>query len=153
MPAGAVQVPSEVVNDGPLTSVSIGRQEASSSGSVAVTQSTILRSPVVVVCSAGWSRSTPESMMPMVTPRPSHCGFAALKASAPVSFVGMYGFTAPVSPPGPASVWACAAVLAPFGAASGAGSGSLMVSSRSTAATPGSVAALSALSVGTFAST
>ncbi len=65
----------------------------------------------------------------------------------------MYGFTAPVSPPGPASVWACEAVFAPFGAASGAGSGSLMVSSRSTAATPGSVAALSALSVGTFAST
>ncbi len=71
--------------------VSMARQVASpsTSGSVAVTQSTILGSPVVVVCSAGWSRATPESRTPMVTPRPSHVGLAPRKATAPMSRVGM----------------------------------------------------------------
>ncbi len=80
-----------MANVGPLTSLFICRQvrSPSSTGSVAVTQSTILRSPVEVSASAGWSRSTPESRMPMVTPRPSYFGLFLLKATAPVSRVGM----------------------------------------------------------------
>ncbi|MCP9997721.1 hypothetical protein LUX34_22300 [Streptomyces werraensis] len=76
----------------------MGRQvwSLSTIGSVAVTQSTILRSPVVVFCSAGWPRSTPESRMPMVTPRPSALGFFFTKSTAPVSKDGLYGFFAGV---------------------------------------------------------
>ena len=61
----------------------------SSSGWVPVTQSTILRSPVEVVWRAGWSRSTPESMTPTVTPRPSQAVWPCLNATDPVSRVGM----------------------------------------------------------------
>ena len=43
-------------------------------GSVYVTQSTILRSPVLVVLTTGLSRSTPVSRIPIVTLRPSHVG-------------------------------------------------------------------------------
>ena len=91
VPAGAVQVPPAAVNVGPVTGVSMGRHEASFSriGWVPVTQSTILRSPVVVSWRAGWSRSTPESMTPMVTPRPSQALFASLNATEPMSRVGM----------------------------------------------------------------
>lgn len=83
---------------GPDTEVVIGRQvrSPSTTGSVAVTQSTILRSPVVVFCSAGWARSTPESRMPMVMPRPSAFGFFFTKSTAPVSKDGLYGFSAGV---------------------------------------------------------
>ncbi len=88
---------------GPVTDVVIGRQVPSPSvtGSVAVTQSTILRSPVVVFWSAGLARSTPESRTPMVTPRPSAFGFFFTKSTAPVSKDGLYGFFAGVSLPGP----------------------------------------------------
>ncbi len=83
---------------GPDTAVTMGRQVWSPSaiGSVEVTQSTILRSPVVVFCSAGWPRSTPESRMPMVMPRPSAFGFFFTKSTAPVSKDGLYGFSAGV---------------------------------------------------------
>ena len=76
---------------GPLTWVDIFSHVGSSSvnGSVAVTQSVIFRSPVVVVASAGWSRSMPESTMPMVVPRPSQVGWAAVNCAAPVSPMGM----------------------------------------------------------------
>ena len=113
MPAGAVQVRPDAVNVGPVTWVIIGRQVASSNGSVAVTQSTIFRSPVVVFCSAGCSRSTPESMMPMVTPRPSHFGFCLTNLTAPVSFVGMYGLSAGVLASGPLSVVPCLSAFLP----------------------------------------
>lgn len=101
-PAGAVQVLPPKVKVGPDTEVTIGRQvrSASTTGSVAVTQSTILRSPVVVFRSAGWARSTPESRMPMVIPRPSDFGFFATKSTAPVSKDGLYGFSAGVFLPG-----------------------------------------------------
>jgi hypothetical protein len=58
-------------------------------GLVPVTQSTIFFSPVLVVFSDGWDRSTPLSMMPTVTPRPSNCGFCSTNWAAPVSPVGM----------------------------------------------------------------
>ncbi|CAM5384434.1 hypothetical protein SGLAM104S_03309 [Streptomyces glaucescens] len=87
---------------GPATEVVIRRQvpSPSATGSVAVTQSTILRSPVVVFCSAGCPRSTPESRMPMVMPRPSAFGWSSTKSTAPVSKDGLYGFSAGVSSPG-----------------------------------------------------
>ncbi len=90
------------VKVGPATEVSIRRQvlSLSTTGSVAVTQSTIFRSPVVVFCSAGWPRSTPESMMPMVMPRPSAFGWSSTKSTAPVSKDGLYGFSAGVFFPG-----------------------------------------------------
>ncbi len=101
-PAGAVQVRPPKVKLGPETLVVIGRQVASLSriGSVAVTQSTILRSPVVVFWSAGWERSTPESRTPMVMPRPSAFGWSSTKSTAPVSKEGLYGFSAGVFLPG-----------------------------------------------------
>ena len=34
----------------------------------------------------------PVSTMPIVTPRPSQVGLAAVKAAEPVSWIGMYGF-------------------------------------------------------------
>ena len=141
------------MNVGPVTSVSISRQvkSLSNTGSVAVNQSTIFRSPVDVVCSDGWSRSTPESMMPIVTPRPSHVGWAFLKETAPISCVGMYGFTAGVSAPGgPADT---AALVPRVAAPAGSGSGIGMTSLRSIAVTPGSAAARSTASVGTLART
>lgn len=54
-PAGAEYVRPLTAKVGPLTSRAIRRQvpSPSATGSVAVTQSTILRSPVVVFCSAG----------------------------------------------------------------------------------------------------
>ncbi len=87
---------------GPVTVVPIRSQVPSPSltGSVAVTQSTILRSPVVVFWSAGWATSTPESRMPMVMPRPSAFGFCLTKSTAPVSKDGLYGFFAGVFLPG-----------------------------------------------------
>lgn len=104
-PSGAFQLwpPAVKVPPVAVTGVIWARQVASLSviGSVAVTQSTILRSPVVVFWSAGWPRSTPESRMPMVTPRPSACGFLATKSTAPVSKDGLYGFFVGVSLPGP----------------------------------------------------
>lgn len=86
------------MNVGPVTDSVIRSQVPSPSltGSVAVTQSTILRSPVVVFFRAGWPRSTPESRMPMVIPRPSAFGFFATKSTAPVSKDGLYGFFAGV---------------------------------------------------------
>ncbi len=97
-PSGAFQLCAEEVKTGPETGVIWGRQVASPSvsGSVAVTQSTILRSPVVVLCRAGWARSTPESRTPMVTPRPSARGWLSTKSTAPVSWDGLYGFFAGV---------------------------------------------------------
>src|ERR671913_204211 len=109
--SGAVQVPAPVTgNVGPVTEVIMARQDPSlsRSGWVPVTQSTILRSPVVVVCSAGWSRSTPESMTPIVIPRPSHAGFASLKSTDPMSRVGMNGLSFGVLAPGPATAAALA---------------------------------------------
>ncbi len=87
-----------MVNVGPDTEAVILSQVPSPSltGSVAVTQSTILRSPVVVFCSAGWPRSTPESRTPMVIPRPSAFGCCFTKSTAPVSKDGLYGFFAGV---------------------------------------------------------
>src|SRR5215213_4294343 len=64
----------------------------STAGLVAVIQSTIFRSPVVVVMRAGLSSVIPVSRKPIVTPRPSHVGWAARNCAAPVSWVGMYGF-------------------------------------------------------------
>ena len=63
----------------PLTWVAMLIQVGSPSsvGSVPVTQSTILRSPVQVVVRLGWSSETPVSTMPIVTPRPSHVGCAS----------------------------------------------------------------------------
>ena len=134
-----------------MTSVSMARQvpSPSNSGSVAVTQSTILRSPVVVVCSAGWSRSTPESMTPMVTPRPSQVGLAALKSTDPVSLVGMYGFASGVDGPGASTD----AVAPARPALSTVGSGSGIDSLRSTASTLASPATFSTAEVGTVART
>src|SRR3954451_22139807 len=140
LPAGAFQVWPAYENAGPVTAVIMARQEPSlsSNGSVAVTQSTIFRWPVVVFCSAGWSMSTPESMMPMVTPRPSQVGCFFLNSTEPVSLVGRYGFAAGVVAPGPAGGAACLAACSPVLPRSG--SGSLIVSSRSTAEMPGSFA-------------
>src|SRR5262249_39797575 len=70
------------------------------SGSVYVTQSTILRSPVLVTLTTGLSRWTPRSRMPIVVPRPSQVGWASTNCAAPVSFVGRYGLTRGVSAPG-----------------------------------------------------
>ena len=82
--------------------------------------------------------------MPIVTPRPSQVGFADLKATAPVSFVGMYGLLFGVDGPGP--------VAATAGSAEGVlASGSLMTSSRSRARTLASAAAFSTLATGTRA--
>jgi hypothetical protein len=79
------------VNVGPLTTVVTGTQVGSLSvnGSVYVTQSMIFGVPTVVTASAGWSSVTPVSRMPTVTPRPSHVGWAEVKAAAPVSPIGM----------------------------------------------------------------
>lgn len=147
-------------NCGPLTEVSIRRQVASLSetGSVAVTQSTILRSPVVVFCSAGCARSTPESRTPMVTPRPSAFGFFFTKSTAPVSKDGLYGFSAGVFLFGAAYVLAVAEDAAPFAvSALGVGSSSAMSWRRSMACTEDSFAAAaiaeSAFAVGTVART
>ena len=111
-----------------------------------VTQSTILRSPVVVFCSAGWSRSTPESMTPMVTPRPSQALFASLNATEPMSRVGMYGLSFGVLAPGPATA---ASLAVPDPSASGLGSG--IDSLRSTARTLADLAMPSTLPTGTVA--
>ena len=131
------------------TSVIMGRQVASLSrtGSVAVTQSTILRSPVVVFCRAGWSRSTPESRTPIVMPRPSYVGCDFLKSTEPMSCVGMYGLASGVFLPGAATFAAAAPALV-----AGAGS-SGTVSSRSTAVTVDSFETFSTAPVGTLART
>ena len=136
------------VKVGPVTLVIMARHEPSlsSSGSVAVTQSTILRSPVLVVCRAGWSRSTPESMTPMVMPRPSQVGLAFLKAIDPMSRVGMYGLSLGVPAPGAATA---AAAAVPADSASGLGRG--IDSLRSTARTAAALATVSTLPVGTLA--
>ena len=146
-------MPPAAANEGPVTSVSISRQvkSLSNTGSVAVNQSTIFRSPVDVVCSAGLSRSTPESMMPIVTPRPSHVGWAFLKATAPVSLVGMNGLTAGVSAPGAAT--AAAAFFRDRDSSDGSTFGSGTTSSRSIAATPEILAARSTAPMGTWART
>ena len=143
---------------GPDTAVTIGRQVLSLSmiGSVAVTQSTIFRSPVVVFCSAGWPRSTPESRMPMVTPRPSAFGWSSTKSTAPVSKDGLYGFSAGVFFPGAGYV--PFAALAPLAvSALGVGSSRGISSRRSMPCTEDSLAAAaiaeSALAVGTVART
>ena len=61
--AGAVQVAPNAVN-GPLKLPAVVSHVASPElGALALYQSTILCPPVVVVVSAGWSRSTPESRM------------------------------------------------------------------------------------------
>ena len=65
----------------------------SSVGCVPVTQSTILRSPVLVVSRLGWSSEMPRSTIPIVTPRPSKVGLASANWAAPVSPVGMYALT------------------------------------------------------------
>ena len=151
LPAGAVHVEPEAMKVGPLTLVSIARQVASpsSSGSVEVTQSTILRSPVVVVASAGWSRSTPESRMPTVMPRPSYVRFLALNLTAPVSFVGMYGLASGVRGPG---AWMPEDEPPPL-LFSSRGSGCLMLSLRSIFNTLARPAALATESVATVART
>ena len=85
------------LKDGPDTWVSIWIHVGSASllvvpvkvGSVMVTQSTILRSPVDVVCRAGFARSTPLSTMAIVVPRPSQVGCAWTNWAAPVSPIGM----------------------------------------------------------------
>ena len=105
-----------------------------------VTQSVIFVSPVVVFCSAGCARSTPLSMMPMVVPRPSYVGFAAVKAAAPVSPTGMYGLSRGV--PFPGAGWGVG-----LAAPSGDGGSIRRTSSRSTASTAGSAAACLALSM------
>ncbi len=135
--------------------MTMGRQVASPStiGSVAVTQSTILRSPVVVFCSAGWPRSTPESRMPMVTPRPSAFGCSSTKSTAPVSKDGLYGFSAGVFLSGPPEAALPDGDFVPFGV----GSSSWISWRRSIACTEESLAAAamaeSALPVGTVART
>ena len=48
-----------------------------------------MRSPVLVVTRLGWSSVTPESRIPIVTPRPSHVGFAVRNSAAPMSLIGM----------------------------------------------------------------
>lgn len=103
-PAGAFQVRPSAVKTEPFTGLFIRSQVPSPSptGSVDVTQSTTLRSPVLVFCRAGWPRSTPESRMPMVTPRPSDFGCCFTKSTAPVSKDGLYGFLAGVFLPGAA---------------------------------------------------
>ncbi len=145
---------------GPETSEVIGSQvpSASVSGSVAVTQSTILRSPVVVFCSAGWPRSMPESRMPMVTPRPSASGWSSTKSTAPVSKAGWYGFFAGVRASGPGYFRSLASERAPCAAsARGVGSGSGTSCLRSMPWTEASFLAssmaASALAVGTVART
>ena len=128
-----------------VTAVIIARQVPSpSEGAVAVNQSTILRSPVLVFCSAGWARSMPESRMPIVTPRPSQALWPDLKATAPVSLVGMYGLSSGVLVPGPA---AAAAAAEPLTSTSGSGT----TSSRSAATTLSRAAAFSTLETGTSA--
>src|ERR687898_2684213 len=147
--SGAVQVPAPVTgNVGPVTEVIMARQDPSlsRSGWVPVTQSTILRSPVVVVCSAGWSRSTPESMTPIVIPRPSHAWLASLKSTDPMSRVGMKGLSFGVLAPGPATA---AALVVPDPSASGLGRG--IDSLRSTATTDVDFAIASTRPVGTVA--
>ncbi len=135
--------------------MTIGRQVASPSaiGSVEVTQSTIFRSPVVVFCSAGWPRSTPESRMPMVMPRPSAFGCSLTKSTAPVSKDGLYGFAVGVFRSGPGR----AAAGEPDFVPSGAGSSSGISCLRSMACTEESLAAAamaaSARAVGTVART
>jgi hypothetical protein len=127
----------------------MARQDPSPSvsGWVAVNQSTIFRSPVEVVCSHGLSRSTPESRMPIVTPRPSQVGCSFLNSTAPVSPVGRNGLSAAVSAPG--GVPNGTPLWWPGNRnVSGCGSGSGIVSLRSTAATPGSLAAWRTLAVG-----
>ena len=63
----------------PLTWFSMFTQVGSPSsvGCVPVTQSTTFRSPVLVVVRLGWSSETPESTIPIVTPRPSQVGLAS----------------------------------------------------------------------------
>ena len=131
-------------------SVSMGRHvgSPSSTGSVPVTQSTILVSPVLVFCSDGWSRSTPESTMPMVTPRPSYFLLAFLNATEPVSCVGMYGLAFGVFAPGAAE-----GEEPPVEALPGAGSSIGIVSSRSIASTREIFATCSTVPVGTEART
>ena len=89
-------------------------------GSVPATQSMIFRSPVLVVASAGWSRSMPVSTMPIVIPRPSQVGCAASNAAEPVSPIGMYGLSFGVA--GPGGTCGCAGWLA---SGSGDGSGTI----------------------------
>ncbi len=81
-----VNVPSVIVT---VRSILIHDGSPSVTGSVNVTQFTIFRSPVEVVCNDGWPTSTPVSRWPMVMPRPSQVGCAATNCGAPVSRVGM----------------------------------------------------------------
>ena len=115
------------------------------SGSVAVTHSVTLRSPVVVVRRAGWVRSMPVSSWPMVTPRPSHVGCAATNCAAPVSWVGMYGFAFGVDDDGGST--------STSSESSGAGRSSAMTSSTSSASTPATFDAASTLSIASAART
>ncbi len=85
----------------------------------------------------------------MVTPRPSQVGWAALKSTEPVSFVGMYGFTSGVDGPGASTD----AVAPARSAASTEGSGRGIDSLRSTASTLASPATFSTDPVGTVART
>ncbi len=63
--------------------------------------------------------------MPMVTPRPSACGFFSTKSTAPVSKDGLYGFFAGVFLSGAAYVSAAVFLTVPVSrSASGRGSGS-----------------------------
>jgi hypothetical protein len=77
----AVNVPPVIVVSAPLKARHVG--SPSVAGSVYVTQSTILRSPVLVTLVTGLSRSTPVSRMPIVVPRPSHVGCALTNCAAP----------------------------------------------------------------------
>src|SRR4051812_27994303 len=96
------------------------------SGSVNVTQSMILRAPVLVVARLGWSSVMPESTMPTTTPRPSHAGCAATNCGDPTSRVGIYALVVGVSGPGGSTF---------TGSAAGSGLGMIngMVSSTLTA--------------------
>src|SRR4029078_11478080 len=70
----ALNVPPVIVVSAPVKARQVG--SPSVAGSVYVTHSTILRSPVLVVLTTGLSRSTPVSRIPIVTLRPSHVGCA-----------------------------------------------------------------------------
>ena len=112
----------------------------------ALYQSMILRSPVLVVCSAGVSRSMPESMTAIVVPRPSHfgCGEGELRGAGVAG--GHVGVARGVLAPGPS--WSAAAAPRRVAAL---GSGVSMTSSTSTLWTARRSAALVTADVGTLA--
>ena len=139
--AGAVQVRPPAVKE-PLNRPVVLIQVASPEvGEFALYQSTIFGRPVVVVCSAGMSRSIPESRIAIVVPRPSHCGLARANWAACVSPVGRYGLIRGVLASGGVCGIGC---WAPSGCGSSIGTSP----STSTASTALSRAACSAFPVG-----